>query len=266
MSAVPPRREHRIRRFRRLARSGFAANGVIHLVIGALAISLAFGDGGDRVVDQSGIFGVLAGTIVGRVLLWAAVSGFVALGVWQISRGVVIEGPSFGRTWGPRIRESFKGIAYLALGATALVFALGGSTSSSPTVRSLTGILLSSRLGVLLLVAIGLAFFGAGVGFVVIGIRRGFRKLLRMPRGPSRVLVLVLGASGYIAKGIALMLVGLVSVAATLSGAPEETFGLDAGLRALAALPFGTVFLAIVGFGLFLYGVFLIVRARLARL
>ncbi|CAN5266811.1 DUF1206 domain-containing protein [soil metagenome] len=267
-SAGTSRASHsnRTRRFRRLARSGFAANGLLHLVIGALAISLAFGDSSERLVDQSGIFGLLAATIVGRVLLWAAVAGFGALGLWQISRGVVLEGSNFGRTWGPRIRESFKGLAYLALGGTALIFALGGSTSSSAGVRSLTSSLLGSPIGVLLLLAIGCSFFGAGVGFIAIGIRRGFRKLLRMPRGRSRLLVLILGASGYIAKGIALVLVGLVSLAATVSGVPEDSFGLDAALRALATLPFGTVFLAIVGFGLELYGVFLIARAKLARL
>ena len=115
------------------------------------------------------------------------------------------------------------------------------------------------------LIAIGLTFFGAGITFIVIGIRRGFRKLIRLPTGGSRWVVLTFGVAGYIAEGIALILVGLVSVAATLGGR-TGSFGLDGALRALATLPEGSIFLAVVGFGLILYGAFLVARTKLALL
>ena len=47
---------------------------------------------------------------------------------------------------------------------------------------------------------------------------------------------------------------------------PPVTTGLDGGLRALRDQPFGVYLLAAVGAGLICYGVFMMVRAKLAKM
>ena len=256
----------RVRRFRRIARTGYAMNGLIHLVIGGLAIGLVFGDDSGSAVGQSGVFGALAATFIGRLILWAAVVGLGTLGAWQIVRAVDIDLPEFTRRWGQRIVEAAKGVAYLALACTALIFALGGKSSSSQTVRDLSAHLSDTAFGTVVLTAIGLAFLGTGAGFIAIGIRRGFRKIVRIPAGRWGVVILTVGATGYIAKGIAFVLVGLVSVGSTLAGRPKASFGLNGAFNVLGALPYGTAFLTVVSVGLIVYGAFLVARARLAIL
>ena len=65
-----------------------------------------------------------------------------------------------------------------------MAVALGGRTSSSETIQALSAWLLESGLGVFLLVATGLTVFGGGgIGFIVIGLRRGFRRFIRVPEG-----------------------------------------------------------------------------------
>jgi len=254
------------RAFHVLARTGFAVNGLLHILIGAIAIGVAASGGSGGEADQSGALKQVSSTPGGLFVLWIAVVGLFALGLWQLVQVVVISDPDAKKKWGKRASEAGKGVVYIALGVTALTFALGGSTSSSDSSQTLSARLLETPGGVFLLVAIGLAVFGGGVGFVVIGIRRTFRKLIRVPAGAAGRAVVVLGIVGYVAKGIALGVVGILFVVAAFTVDPEKASGLDGALKALADLPFGIVVLVLVGIGLIAYGLFLGARARLAEL
>ena len=71
---------------------------------------------------------------------------------------------------------------------------------------------------------------------------------------------------GYVAKGFALLLVGLLIIIATVTAHPEESTGLDGSLKALREQPMGPYLLAAVGAGLICYGIYMVVRARLAKM
>jgi hypothetical protein len=73
------------------------------------------------------------------------------------------------------------------------------------------------------------------------------------------------GQVGFIAKGVSVALIGALVVVAAVRFRPEEASGLDAGLRALAAQPFGPYLLTVVALGLAVYGVFCFVDARYHR-
>ncbi|MDO9398837.1 MAG: DUF1206 domain-containing protein [Herbiconiux sp.] len=252
--------------FHVLARSGYAMNGLLHVLIGGIAIGVALNGRSSDQADQSGALKQVAETPGGLFVLWIAVVGLFALGLWQVVRAVLAHDPDAKKKWGKRASEAGKGVVYFAIGGTALVFALGGRTDSSSSSRTLSARLLETPGGVFLLVAIGLAVFGAGVGFVSIGIRRTFRKLIRVPAGQAGRAVVTLGVVGYIAKGIALGVVGILFVVAAVLVDPEQASGLDGALTALTQLPFGVVILVAVGLGLIAYGLFLGARTRLARL
>ncbi len=76
----------------------------------------------------------------------------------------------------------------------------------------------------------------------------------------------VTGIAGYAAKGCCAAADGLLVVLATVKADPDESTGLDGGLKALRDQPLGMYMLAAVGAGLICYGVFMAVRARLARM
>ena len=260
------RKASRTRRFRRLARSGFAVNGLIHFLIGGIAIGLAFGDSEIGEADQSGALTQITNSPIGIVAIWAATAGLVALGLWQLTRAGSPPDVTLFQKSGRRISETAKGLVYLGLGGTALVFALGGSVSSSRTINVLAVRLLETPLGGWILVVAGLSVFGSGIGFVSIGIRRSFRKLVRVPAGKRGRAVVVLGLSGYIAKGVVLMAVGVVLVIAPVTSDASRVSGLDGALRVVGELPLGPVWLVLIGVGLIQYGLFLVARAKLARL
>lgn len=254
----------RSRTFRILARSGFAVLGLVHVVIGAIAVSVAVGAGGGE-ADQGGAMEQISRVPFGVVVLWVIVLGLFALGAWQVAEAFLEQGPDAKKKWGRRAKDAGTALAYFATGATAAVYALGGSSDSSESTTSLSATLLATPGGVFLLVLVGLAVAGIGVGFVVSGVRRTFERHLSLPAGRLGDGVRVLGLVGYLAKGVAVAVVGVLFVVAAFTHDPEKAGGLDAALKSLAALPFGQVILWLVGAGLIVYGVYCFARARFAK-
>lgn len=251
--------------FRLLARIGYVVLGILHILIGAIAISIAVGGGGED-ADQGGALQQIQQNPGGVFLLWLIVLGLVALAIWQIAEAVIERDPDTKKKWGHRIKFLGTAAAYLAIAGTALVYALGGQSQSSESSQSFSARLLAAPAGVALLVLVGLIVGAVGVAFVVRGITKAFTKHLDLPAGPTRKGIIVFGVVGYIAKGIAVAVAGILFIVAALAHDPEAAGGLDAALRTLAGLPFGAAILWTVGAGLALYGLFCFARARYAKM
>ena len=73
------------------------------------------------------------------------------------------------------------------------------------------------------------------------------------------------GRVGYIAKGLALAVVGGLFVVAALREQPSRATGLDGALRTLREAPLGTGLLTAVAAGLVCFGVYCFARSRYAR-
>lgn len=251
--------------FRILARIGYVVLGILHILIGFIAISIATGGGGED-ADQGGAMQQIQQNPGGVFLLWLIVLGLVALAIWQIAEAVVERDPDTKKKWGHRVKFIGTAVAYVAIAGTALVYALGGQSQSSDSSQSLSARLLAAPAGVFLLVLVGLVVTAVGVAFVVRGITRAFEKHLDLPAGTARKGIVAFGVAGYIAKGIAVAVAGILFIVAALTHDPETAGGLDAALRTLAGLPFGPFILWAVGLGLALYGLFCFARARYARM
>lgn len=78
-SSVTPTRVAQNEVFERLARAGFVVSGLLHLVVGYLAIRIAFGESGTA--DQTGALATLASTPGGPVALWFAAAALLVLGL-----------------------------------------------------------------------------------------------------------------------------------------------------------------------------------------
>ena len=258
---------HRLRNsrvWRGLARTGFAVNGLLHILIGAIAIQLALPGGSDADADQGGALESLAATPFGGVLLWVVTAGLAALGLWLIVDGI-IDRPEDGVA--QHVAVAFaKGLTYLALSATAARVALGGRGDSSGDAQSVTAALLEAPAGVVLVILAGLIVLGIGVYFGVKGATQGFRDDIDTPGGGAGKAVIALGIGGYLAKGVALGAVGVLLGSAAIASDSARSTGLDGALRSLLELPFGGWVLGAVGAGLIAYGVYCFARARYARL
>jgi hypothetical protein len=251
--------------FRTLARIGYVVLGILHIVIGVIAISVATGTASED-ADQGGAIQQIADAPAGVLLLWVIVLGLLALAIWQIAEAFLERNPDSKKKWGYRIKYIGTAVAYIAIAITALVYAMGGQSDSSESTKTFSAQLLATPGGVFLLVLVGLLIAGIGVAFVVRGFTRAFEKHLDLPSGTAEKGIVTFGVVGYVAKGIAIAVTGALFVVAAFTHDPEAAGGLDSALHSLAALPFGTVILWIVGAGLILYGLFCFARARYARM
>ncbi|MFK3676693.1 DUF1206 domain-containing protein [Microbacterium sp. NPDC090218] len=250
--------------FRRIARAGFVVLGLIHVIIGSIAISMAAGASGDA--DQDGAMEQIRQNPVGGLLLVLVAVGLFALAAWQIASAFLAADPAETKKWGQRLKLFGISLVYLVVGGMALIYAVGGHADSEEASKTLSTVVLAAPGGVALLVIIGLAVAGVGVGFIVGGFTRGFKKLLDLPTGAARGGIVTLGVIGYFGKGIAVAVTGVLFVVAAVTQDPEKGAGLDAALHSLLVLPLGPFLLGAVGAGLAVYGVFCIARARFARM
>lgn len=254
--------------FEAVARGGFVMSGLVHVLIGAITLRMAFG-GSSQEADQSGALQAVASAPGGSILLWIGGIAMAALVVWHLAETWL------GARWRTDTKERIahvvttlgKAVVYGVLAATALRFAAGGGSDSGQQTSQLTAGVMGSAGGRVLIVVVGLVVAGIGFFHVYRGASRGFEDDLRVPRGQTTAgAIVVTGVLGYIAKGIALVGVGLMFGWAALGADPEKATGLDGALKAMADLPAGGILLAVVGAGLILYGVYAVLRSRYASM
>ena len=249
-----------------VARAGFAVSGVLHFLVGTIAIGLATGKGGRA--DVSGAVGELASQPAGPVLLWGSFAACVALALWQASDAIFdFEHLPPKDKATKKAKAAAQAVVYAALAITLAAFARGTGQDNRESTSDMTVSVLKAPGGVLLLVLIGAGVAITGIFYAVRGFKKSCEKHINRPPSPNaRKAVTGLGITGYAAKGVALFVTGLLVVIAAVTAHPEQSTGLDGGLRALREQPFGIYVLGAVGLGLICYGIYMVVRAKLARM
>ncbi len=237
------------------ARLGYAVNGLLHLLIGWLAVQVALGVRAAK-ADQSGALATLTGSAVGTLTLWLAVAGFALLGVWQLTEALV------RRRRSVRLKALGKTLVYAAVGWSALGFLRGAGRDASEQTVDVTARLLAAPLGRLLVGVLGLGVLAIAGYHVVKGWTDRFLRDLREHPGSWAVWS---GRAGYVAKGVALGFVAVLFLVAAGNGTPERATGLDGAMRSLMELPGGSLPLLVIAVGFAAYGSYSFARARFAR-
>lgn len=247
----------------RLARLGLVCRAVLYLLIGALALQVAFGAGSEE-ADSSGAIETLADQPFGTVTLWLMLVGFAALALWQLTEAVVgTDGI------GARVTAAARTGLYGLLGASLATLLLAGDEikSSDQQTRDLTAMALELPAGQLLVGAIGLGGLGLGCYWLYKGVtRRFFRDLHTEQISPrTRSVVATLGLGGYPARGVVAGLAGVFLVQAAIQYEPDEAKGVDATLRSFADTTAGPWLLVVIAVGLLLFAAYCMCEARWRR-
>ncbi|MEV1291480.1 DUF1206 domain-containing protein [Pseudonocardia sp. NPDC049635] len=248
------------------ARVGIAANGVLHLLIGWLAVQVALGSGGQA--DQNGALGAIAAEPLGRALLWVLVVGFAAVVLWR----------SVSAMWGfgylgdrkkqlaKRFVSAGLAVVYLVLAVAAATTAIRGRASSGSGGEATAG-LLGLPGGQIITALVGVGVLVAGGVMVWNGWTKRFLEDQDLAGADTRArrLNARTGQVGFIAKGIAVGVLGILLGVAALTFDPQRANGLDSALKALREQPYGVFLLIAVGVGIACYGVFCFLDARYHR-
>jgi hypothetical protein len=252
------------RTFQLATRAGLICYGLVHALVAWLALAIVFGHGAQE-SDQSGAFQLLARQPGGRALLWVVVVGLAAMTLWQVLTALVGYREEQGaRKVAERLGSAARAVAYGFLAVSAGHTAVGGASSSADKQSSATAGVLGMTGGRALVTLAGLVVFGVGVGLAAYGATRKFRERLTMERmsRTTRRAAVALGAVGYLAKGVAYAIVGVLLVVAAVRFDPQRARGLDAALRTVAGTPYGGVLLGLIALGFAAFAAYCVVQAR----
>jgi len=112
--------------------------------------------------------------------------------------------------------------------------------------------------------AVGLAIIGYGGSLVYRGWSEKFREHLdaQGQSGKDGSAYVLMGKIGYIAKGVAIAIVGGLFCYAAITHDPKKSGGLDQALQTVLEQPFGQALLTAIAIGIGAYGVFCFARAK----
>lgn len=245
-------------------RFGLVAYGFVYLMIAWVAGQLAVGDSAGR-PSAEGALAHLADEPLGHVLLWAIAVGLFWLVLWRILEAIGGHRGAEGRELlRKRAVSAGKAVLYGALGASALRVAMGNGGGSSQAPKTMTAKVMDLPAGQWLVGLTGLAIVAYGVGLVWRGWTDHFLKHLdgEGRSGEAGRAYTWFGRVGYVAKGIAFGMVGVLVGYAAVTHEPDKSGGLDQALMKLLEQPFGPYLLLAIAVGLGCYGLFCFAWAR----
>lgn len=236
-----------------LTRLGFAARGLLYLVIGFLILRTG------RTEDTSGALSVLAEG-GGRTLLILMIAGFLAYGLWRLSDALFnIERHESGKKGvAERGGAAASGVVHLFLAwqAIRLVQHAGSSGSGGSGTQENAQTALQLPGGQLVLILAGLVLLVVGLVQLKKAWKAEFLKHLD-PRVAGQPWARYTGQGGYAARGLVFLISGAFLTAAGFKEQAGEAGGMEEALTWLTS-PWDSI----VAVGLLLFGLYSLIEAR----
>jgi Domain of Unknown Function (DUF1206) len=241
---------------RAVARTGLAAHGIIWLLLGILALVMAFG-GRQQETDQRGALEELAQHSGGWLLLLVITVGLAAYALWRI-----VDAFTTSETK-ERVSDVVRAIIYTGFAVSGVqILAQGHTQSQKKSQQSWTATIMQHTGGRWLVGIVGVVIVGVGAYLAYEGLTKKFEE--HLVRSSPRW-VTVLGMVGSTARGIVIALAGILTVVAAVTYDPKKAGGVDGALRTVREAPAGTVLLVLVALGLVMFGVFGCCEAKYRR-
>ena len=254
-----------------LARFGYAAKGIVYIIIGVLAAYASFTTGG-RTTDTRGALEEILYKPYGKYLLGAIAIGLAGYALWRFVQAIKDTENKGSGAKGIALRIGYAviGVIYagLAFSAVQLVLGSGGESKGDSTSKEWTATLLAQPFGQWLVGAIGLGFIAAAVSHFYKAYTAKFREKLMTSQMSEKAQSFALrtGQFGLAARGVVFGLIGAFLIQAALHSNAGEARGLGGALTALGQQTYGQLLLGVVALGLVAYGFYMLVLARYRRI
>lgn len=234
-----------------LTRLGFAARGLIYLVISFLILTTG------RAEDPQGALEYL-GQGGGRILLIVMTLGLLAYGIWRLSDAAFdIERHGSDKSGvRERLGAGASGIVHLLLAWQAITLIQGTGESSGDGTQEGARSVLQMPGGATMLIIAGAVLLGVGLYQLVKAVKQSYLKHLE-PRIAQQPWAKWSGRLGYAARGFVFLITGGFLIGAGLEEKASEAGGMGAALSWLDS-PWDMA----IAIGLFGFGVFSLIEAR----
>lgn len=249
----------------RLARLGYAAKGVVYLIIGGVAAQAAF-SAAEQVEGTEGALATILDQPFGRVLLGIVALGLAGFVVWRAVQAVMDPEHRGGgmKRAAVRIGYAISGLLYAALTLEA-VRMIRGSGGEGGGTEHWTAVVMEKPFGRIVIGVAGLGIAAYGI-YQLVKAFKGDDLDKRLNLGGSAVAtrkrVIALARAGTAARGVVFGIIGWLVIKSALQYDPSEAQGLQGALVTLREAAYGRYLLGLVALGLMAYGISQLVKAR----
>jgi hypothetical protein len=262
----------------KIGRAGWFAKGVVYVIAGFLALSVAAKASGwadetsatgDQEASPIGAIKTVAGSSGGTLLLWLLAVGMLLYAAWRVV-SALLPGSTDAKGWAHRIGYIASAVMYttFAISAIALARRSPETPDGNKKVTDISSTIMTNGLGRLVIGVVGVIVICVGLYRISKGLKLDMEDELDMS-GTSpgfRHWIERLGAVGEIGRGVGFGLVGFFLLRASITYDASEATGLDGALRTLATESWGVVVVVVVGVGFAAYGIFCLATFTRRRL
>ena len=241
--------------FEALTRIGFAARGLMYVLIGYLALRSGRTEDGRGIIDYLSSGG-------GMVLVALMAAGFLAYGLWRLIEAWIDTGGHGADAKGVAARGggAISGVIHLGLGAAAASHLLGSGGGNGDSARQGAATALSLPGGSALLMLAAAILFVTGLVQLFQAWKLAFLRHLG-GSGDARRWLGWLGRAGFAARGIVFLIMAWFFWRAGSEGSSSQAGG---PADALSSLP--DTLQMLVAAGLLLFGLFSFAEAWFRRI
>ncbi|MEG3180616.1 DUF1206 domain-containing protein [Sphingomonas sp. LT1P40] len=241
--------------FELLTRAGFAARGIMYILIGYLALRLGRTEDGAGALEWMNSGG-------GQFVLIAMAIGFLAYALWRLSEAAIdSEGHgSDAKGIAVRVGGAVSGAIHLSLAWLALKLGTGGHGDDGDAAEQGASTVLALPGGELALVVGAAILLATGAYQIVKAIKLGFLKHID-PAVSGKSWITWLGRAGYLARGAVFVVMALFLWRASRQSSADAAGGMG---QAMDVMPASAQI--VVAAGLLMFGVFSLVEARYRRI
>ena len=253
-----------------IARVGFAAKGLLYIIMGYLSFEIVIGIGGQTagmkevlttIHQQSGPFG--------DIILILLAAGLAGHAYWRFIQSVFnADNKKIDfKNLLDRVGYFTSVILYGGLAYFSLKI-MGGSGGSGSSTEGITALVLSKPFGRWLIIIAGLAIGGSGLFQIYFGTFSKFEfkyKLGEMSNFEEK-LTRYISMVGLTARGIVFILISIFLIQAAIEYNPQKAAGIGKALSKALYEPYGHWLLGAAAVGLAAYGGYCIILAKFRKI